>query len=200
MAAAEHCPNCRLPLPTQAADAPPATRCPRCDFSLVSDASPSREGIQQGLSARLLPDRTTAEVPASIPRGPFICPECRRPVEEEWLFCPHCEAVLFDPSCNRRIILPLPLVPVLGVAGVILVGGVLVMIAGTSLVSRNWLLAAGAGCPVYLLPLLARPRVSQRVGLPRDFAEAMTAVGVCLAIVLTAFGILGLFFILPFMR
>jgi hypothetical protein len=186
MAADEHCPNCRLPLPAPGGGTTPATHCPRCDYPLPAAGTPAREGIQQRLSSWPPANRITAEVPASIPRKRFVCPGCRRPVEEEWLFCPHCEAVLLDPSCNR-IILPRTLVPLLAAVGALLVsiglyGGLLV-----SALSRNWVLAAVAACPVYFLPLLARPRFSQRFGLPRDVAEPITAVGICMAIFQTIF-------------
>jgi hypothetical protein len=192
MADDEHCPNCRQLLPSQAADAAPATRCPRCGFPLLADASSTRAGIRPGLSSRPQTDRITAEVPAAVPGEPFVCPECRRPVEEEWLFCPHCEAILLDPSCNRRIILPRTLVPLLAAAGAFLVAGGLVMIVLWAMLVRQWVLAAAAGFPVYILSLLACPRVSQRFGLPRDVAESVTAVGLCMAIALTLFVLLWL--------
>jgi Double zinc ribbon len=98
------CPSCRALLRLPDEEPSGGMICPRCDAPVpyhtpaLSEPAPLR-------TAPTPPVRVQGE-PTAAPPGPSQCPVCRKPVEPDWLFCPHCEAPLRqDGNAGRR---PLP--------------------------------------------------------------------------------------------
>jgi Double zinc ribbon len=181
------CPSCqaRLRLPNEAP--PGGMTCPRCDAHVPNPTSASVEPASL---------QTASPPPAGIqgeptdpqparPLGFSKCPLCKKDVEPDWLFCPHCEGLLRHENSSRtggKTRVMIQLLRAFGLFGIgyFFLGVVALMSAPLLLTGVVTLWCVGlvsAGVMFYR----TRHDTSQR-SLWRVLVDAVTLVGACVAV------------------
>jgi hypothetical protein len=69
--------------------------CPRC-LAVVPNPAIESVTASPAPAAPVVPE-TASPSPENPPAGERICPQCGKPIQARWLFCPHCEVALRSP-------------------------------------------------------------------------------------------------------